>query len=82
MLVIHSYGGVPGCQAVRGLDKETRVSEGKEEGGIVHCIFLAALLVSKGDTLVGALGEGGLAPWYDLDVSLFPSFGFGILEGT
>ena len=60
VLVIHSYGGVPGCQTIRGLDKETRVSEGNE-GGIVHCIFLAALLVSKGETLVSALG-GGLPP--------------------
>ena len=69
VLVIHSYGGVPGCQTIRGLDKETRVAEGKE-GGIIHCVFLAALLVPKGETLVGAVGGGGLPPWSDRDVSL------------
>ena len=35
LLVVHSYGGVVGGQAVEGLDKASREKEGKQ-GGISH----------------------------------------------
>lgn len=44
VLVLHSYGGWPGSRAVKGWDRETRKSLGKESG-IVEVVFLAAFLL-------------------------------------
>ena len=68
LLAIHSYGGVPGCQAVGGLEKSARVKAGKN-GGVVHVLFMAALLVEQGKRLRDAL-TGGLPPWATFDVGL------------
>lgn len=59
-LALHSYGGVPGCQTVSGLERSKRKLEGKP-GGIVHVLFIAALLVEQGHGMAAAL-EGGKAP--------------------
>lgn len=44
VLVLHCYGGWPGSRAVKGLDKETRLKEGKCTG-IIEIVFVAAILV-------------------------------------
>ena len=68
MLAPCSYGGVPGCQSVSGLERSRRKAEGKA-GGIVHVLFIAALLVEQGEAMVKAL-EGGKAPdWAVFKVS-------------
>ena len=54
MLVPHSYGGIPGCQAVSGLEKRKREAEEKP-GGVVHVLFIVALLVEQGGEIVTAL---------------------------
>ena len=51
ILVMHSYGGVAGTNAVHGLEAAARLERG-EKGGIVHCLFVAAFLVSKGKSLI------------------------------
>ena len=66
LLAIHSYGGVPGCQAIGELEKNARLKEGKK-GGVVHVLFMAALLVEQGKRLRDAL-PGGLPPWAAFDV--------------
>ena len=69
VLVTPSWDEVPKYQDIRGLEEETRATEGKE-GGIFHCMSPAVLKVSKGKTPVGTLG-GGTLPRSGLEVS-FP----------
>ena len=66
ILVMHSYGGVAGTNAVHGLEAAARHEKG-EKGGITHCLFIAAFLVPKGNSLIGMFPE---APPY-----LYPDVG-------
>ena len=68
LLAIHSYGGVPGCQAVGGLEKSARDKEGKK-GGVVHVLFMAAMVVEQGKRLRDAL-PGGIPDWAAFEVRL------------
>ena len=66
ILVMHSYGGVAGTNAVHGLEAAPRREKG-EKGGITNCVFVAAFLVPKGNSLIDMFDE---APSYLLpDVS-------------
>ena len=67
ILVVHSYGGVPGCQTVRGLEKSTLMKEG-QKGGVVQVLFIAAFVLEQGQCVVEVLG-GGLPPWARAEVS-------------
>lgn len=60
ILAAHSYGGVPACQSVSGFERSKRQSQGKP-GGVVHVLFVTALLVEQNRRMVEAL-EGGKAP--------------------
>ena len=60
VLAPHSYGGVPGCQTVSGLERSKRQAKGNA-GGIIHVLFIAALLVEQGQAMVDAI-EGGKTP--------------------
>ena len=62
MLAAHSYGGVPGCQTVSGLERSKRKAEGKT-GGVVHILFIAALLVEQNQKMADALEGGKAPPW-------------------
>jgi hypothetical protein len=53
VVVVHSYGGLPGCGAVRGLDWETRRRQG-QPGGVVHLLFCCSFIVPEGKTLIGS----------------------------
>lgn len=66
VLVMHSYGGLPGGAAAKGLSKSERGSEG-QPGGVIGLVFLAAFLAREGDSLLGALG-GKLDPWITSNV--------------
>lgn len=66
ILVMHSYGGIPGTNAVHGLEAAARQDKG-EEGGIIHCLFVAAFLVPKGKSLLGMFPEA--PPYLCPDVS-------------
>jgi hypothetical protein len=50
VLVMHSYGGKAGANAVSGLEFAAR-EQNREKGGIIHCIFLAGFLIPKGKSL-------------------------------
>ncbi|CAD6580718.1 MAG: hypothetical protein ASARMPREDX12_000248 [Alectoria sarmentosa] len=65
VVAAHSYGGVPACQTVTGLEKSERANGGKK-GGVIHVLFIAALLVEEGKALADALG-GGLPPWAEAE---------------
>ena len=56
ILAMHSYGGVAGTNAVHGLEAGARREKG-DEGGIIHCLFIAAFLVPKGNSLRGMFPE-------------------------
>ena len=70
IVVMHSYGGVIGTQAVTAdLSKTSRQAKGLE-GGIIHLVYVAAFIVSEGNSLGSALG-GALPPYIKTKVS-FP----------
>ncbi|KAF4811522.1 putative methylesterase 11 [Colletotrichum siamense] len=64
VLFMHSYGGVVGSEACRGLDTATRKREGKP-GGIFRLIFCAAFLLPEGVSLIDML-QGQPLPWFRL----------------
>ncbi|RMZ83536.1 hypothetical protein DV738_g1083, partial [Chaetothyriales sp. CBS 135597] len=64
LLVLHSYGGVVGSEAVKGLDKATREKEGLK-GGISHLYFCSAFIIPENVSISEALGNKPL-PWFQL----------------
>ncbi|KIW95965.1 uncharacterized protein Z519_03031 [Cladophialophora bantiana CBS 173.52] len=72
VVVMHSYGGFPGTEAVKGQDKTSRAAQGLE-GGVVALVYIASVIPSKGmsmhsftmaerlPTILGNLG-GWIAP--------------------
>lgn len=65
VLVMHSYGGIAGSEAVNGLEKAGR----KEKGGVISALFIAAFLVPKGNSLLGMF-DNQLPPYLFLNVRL------------
>lgn len=59
VIVMHSYGGVPGSSAARGLGKVQRVGEGKT-GGVVGLIYISGFVLPGGASV--ADGQGGQLP--------------------
>ena len=62
LVALPSYGGVSGCQNIRGLERSKRKAEGRP-GGVIHILFIAALLVEQGQRMVDALEGGKAASW-------------------
>lgn len=50
VVFMHSYGGVVGTEACRGLGKKERAAAGKK-GGIVRLIYCTAFMVGEGESL-------------------------------
>ena len=67
VLAMHSYGGMHGPVAAKGLSKTERAAAG-EPGGILGLIFLSALVVFEGKSLVASVG-GEFPPWITQEVS-------------
>lgn len=67
VLIGHSAGGISMSGAVEGLDVASRKAEGKQ-GGVTRCIFFAAFVLPKGQSLLGVLG-GQPLPWMVIEVS-------------
>lgn len=49
VLVMHSYGGIPGSSAVQGLAKTDRKAEGLP-GGVAALVYICAWMVAEGKT--------------------------------
>lgn len=66
VLVMHSYGGVPGSSAAKGLLKKDREAHGLK-GGIIGLIYIAALVLDEGtkiwDLLEPFADRTTGAPW-------------------
>ena len=79
ILVMHSYGGVAGTNAVHGLEAAARQEKG-EKGGIIHCLFVAAFLVPKGKNLIEMFDEQPPYLYPYVSYSLSPTTVNGILS--
>jgi len=75
VLFFHSYGGVPGCEAlgeyVKDMEDNKEAREGKRKrengwGKVRQLIFCAAFVLPKGGSLMAALGGKDL-PWFRVD---------------
>jgi pimeloyl-ACP methyl ester carboxylesterase len=49
LLVMHSYGGLPGSQSCEGLSKTERERQGKK-GGVIALVYIAAFVFPEGTT--------------------------------
>ena len=57
IVIIHSYGGLVGCEAIpEELAYSTRQAQGLS-GGVVHLFFFAAFLLGKGQSVLEVFGE-------------------------
>lgn len=83
VLLMHSYGGIPGNGSAVGLSKGEREREGREgkkKGGVVGLVFVTAYVAREGQTVIGNLAsrdpklvEKSLAELH-VDVSIFSLF--------
>ena len=55
LLVMHSYGGIPGSAAANGLSAVERRQQGLN-GGVIGQVFVTALVVEEGETLLSSMG--------------------------
>ena len=53
IMLLHSYGGVVGTEAVQGLSASARKPQGLS-GGIVHIIYMCAFLLQVGESVASA----------------------------
>ena len=67
VLVVHSYGGLVGSEAMKGLGKKQRESEGKK-GGVVRLVYICAFFLELGMHLQ-AVKNDQPHPWMKVDVS-------------
>ncbi|KAF2196642.1 alpha/beta-hydrolase [Delitschia confertaspora ATCC 74209] len=65
VLVVHSYGGLVGQNAVEGLGYKQRKAQGKK-GGVIMFVYLTAFVAPKGATIKQLLG-GQFLPWMKID---------------
>ena len=49
LLVMHSYGGIPGTQAVKDLTAKERQEQGKG-GGLTGLVYVSSLLINEGQS--------------------------------
>jgi hypothetical protein len=70
LLVMHSYGGIPGSSAAHGISKRERQEKGKP-GGVIGLAYIAATLAKEGQSLEDVIG-GELDDWIK-EVPVLPS---------
>jgi pimeloyl-ACP methyl ester carboxylesterase len=62
VVVVHSYGGLPANEAIKGLDIKSR-EQNDLLGGVTHLLFCCSFVVKEGDSLMSTLGGKDL-PWW------------------
>ncbi|KAL9120726.1 MAG: hypothetical protein Q9187_002714 [Circinaria calcarea] len=65
VIIMHSYGGMPGSVAAKGLGEKQRRKEGKL-GGVLGLIFITAFVIQEGASVADGQG-GNLPPWVKVD---------------
>jgi hypothetical protein len=59
VMVMHSYGGLPGSEACKGNTKSVRQKEGKK-GGVIACVYLCSFMIPTGYSLMeSAISDPG-----------------------
>lgn len=72
IIVAHSYGAIPACEAVKGLGQQERIKLGMS-GGVVRLVFIAAWLLQEGESPPDVIARNKMeAPWAKFEVSWFP----------
>jgi pimeloyl-ACP methyl ester carboxylesterase len=62
VVIMHSYGGIPGSAACEGLRKADRQKAGLKSG-VVAMVFIAAFAFDKDKSLVDSSPDSKLSPW-------------------
>lgn len=57
VMVMHSYSGIPGTESVKGRTRRNIAALGKK-GGVVALVYMAAFLISAGQSVVSSLQFG------------------------
>ena len=66
ILVMHSYGGMPGTEAPVGLGKQEREEKGLE-GGVIRLVYIMALAAAEG---YQRPQDGGFEDWITVDLEV------------
>ena len=67
ILVVHSYTGMPGAEAPKGLGKKERQDKGLE-GGVVRLVFIMAFAMPEG--FQPTAGGAQMPEWMKLDLEV------------
>lgn len=70
VVMVHSYGGLPASEAVRGLAKKDREKEGKGSG-VVRLVYMCSFFGDVGFYLMQPLEHQPL-PWLKIEVGIDP----------
>lgn len=69
IVVAHSYGSIPTCEAVNSFGCQERLKLGKS-GGLVRLVFVAAWLLQEGESPPDIIARYKMeAPWVRFEVS-------------
>ena len=69
VVVAHSYGSIPTCEAIKGLENHERLKLGKS-GGVARLVLVAAWLLREGESPPDIIERYQMeAPWARFDVS-------------
>ncbi|KAL3478498.1 alpha/beta-hydrolase [Aspergillus californicus] len=60
VVVMHSYAGIPGTDSVKGRTRRDIAAQGRK-GGVVALVYMAALLISAGQSVASTLPDGAAA---------------------
>ncbi|KFX93376.1 hypothetical protein V490_04860 [Pseudogymnoascus sp. VKM F-3557] len=55
VILTHSYGGIPGTEAAKGLAKADREAEGKK-GGVIRLVYLTSIVPPVGGSQISVMG--------------------------
>lgn len=69
VVVVHSYGGMVGGNAIEGLGYKQRAAN-NEKGGVIMLVYLAAFAAPNATSLLDML-SGEYLPWMRVEVSFF-----------
>lgn len=59
LLVVHSYGSIPACEALANIPKSPSENEGKPVGRILGIVFVAAYVLELGQSLMTSYDKYG-----------------------
>jgi len=62
VIVLHSYTGLPGGEALNGLGRKERQQEGKD-GGVIRMVFIMAYAVPEGFQQLPRGETSNFPPW-------------------